>query len=331
VSWGAVVAHHVDAHGGWTALAHALAGHLAGVREAPADAATVEKGLRRLARRRTADGGQYGRWLLRFFGLPPAWMQFAAHLGQYHHRFADLPAGLRHAQLAMWDRPPIVGSPAEAWIHLGMASVLHRMGDVAACEARLARARARADRAGPMAVMELALLAARIATDLGDRATAEARFAEVERVLAGEAAALAPADRHPYAARVAGQRAYHLLHPAGGSGGAADAAGALALFAAIPADTGLPFVDFRRTEGEAMCRLALGESDRALALARLAAGYAADGGYVRLRILALDLAAKITGGAEGDALRTRARRLAAQLEDEDLLQRIGRAADPLLP
>ena len=98
-SWAQLVLEHVEQHGGWTALADALTAHLASVADAPSDSRTVEKGLRRLAARSSGDGGQYGRWLLRFFGLPPRLLRWAAWLGQYHSRFADLPTGLRLEQL----------------------------------------------------------------------------------------------------------------------------------------------------------------------------------------------------------------------------------------
>jgi hypothetical protein len=65
----------------------------------------------------------------------------------------------------------------------------------------------------------------------------------------------------------------------------------------------------------------MGDRDRAIEHARAACSEAGDGGLGRLRIAALNLLAHILG-SEGDRIRERARRLAALLEDEDLLSRI---------
>ncbi|MCA9694367.1 MAG: hypothetical protein KC636_32575 [Myxococcales bacterium] len=270
--------------------------------------------MRRLAARSSGDGGQYGRWLLRFFGLPPRLLRWAAWLGQYHSRFADLPTGLRLEQLRRWDREPIRSSPAAAWIDVGMASVLHRRGELEACLERLARARRSVARAGADARMEVLLLGARIDTDRGALDEAARALAEVEGLLA--APTLADVDRLAYQARLVGQRAYHHLHSA-----PPEPARALAMFDALPSTTGEPFVDFRREEGRARCLHRLGRAEEALAAARLAARHAGDGGLVRCRVMALELAARLAAPDEAEALRVRASRLAARLEDEDLLRR----------
>ncbi|MEZ4454869.1 MAG: hypothetical protein R3B09_35795, partial [Nannocystaceae bacterium] len=93
--WGALVRDHVEAHGGWTALADELARRIAQVPDAPTDRQTIEKGLRRLAERGSKAGGQYGRWVLRHLGVPIGLRRWVRGLGQYHRRFADLPTRLR--------------------------------------------------------------------------------------------------------------------------------------------------------------------------------------------------------------------------------------------
>ena len=58
--------------------------------------------------------------------------------------------------------------------------------------------------------------------------------------------------------------------------------------------------------------------DRAVTLARQALEHAGDGGYVRFRVMALNMLARMLGGDEAQALRARAGRLAAAIEDEHL-------------
>src|SRR5205085_8925180 len=117
------------------------------------------------------------------------------------------------------------------------------------------------------------------------------------------------------------QRAYQMLHPR--DGGTADLAAAAALYAAI-GDEGaeaVPFVAFRRAFGMAYCRWKSGAPDEGAALARAAAEHAADGGHLRLRVMALNLLAHILDGPAAEEVRTRAVHLARRLEDEDLLGR----------
>ena len=70
--WGSLVAAHVEQFGGYAALADELVHRLADLPDAPRDRGTVVKGLRRLAARESKPGGQYGRWVLRYLGVPIA-------------------------------------------------------------------------------------------------------------------------------------------------------------------------------------------------------------------------------------------------------------------
>lgn len=309
IAWGALVARHVEAHGGWVALVTELERRmrLAGL-EPPAHDAAL-KGLRRLARRAQGEGGQYGRWVLRCFGVPADVEDQLAFIAQYHSRFGDLPTSLRRDQLLLWDRPPISESRLVAWVHVGLASVHHRRRELGRMRERLAAARAKD--AGPLAAMESALLAARVASDDGDPGGAEARFAEV-------AGRLEDAAEHlPYLARLQGQRAFQLTRASDDPGRFREAR---ALFEAIPTGSEQPFVDYRRTAGLAYCAWKEGDAEGAEGLAREALEHAGDGGFVRFRGMALNLLARIVGGDEARALRRRAGRLARSIEDAHLAE-----------
>jgi hypothetical protein len=198
-----------------------------------------------------------------------------------------------------------------------MASVLHRLGDLEGCRARLHLAQGAAGRAGVSAAIEIDLLAARLATD-DDRPRAEALFASIDAALADPA--LERGDRLCYRARLLCQRAYHLTKPVEGT--SADLEGAVALFEDIEEDPSLPFVSFRRCAGLAYCRWKLGDAAEGARLARLAAEHAGDAGLVRFRIMALNLLTRMVPAGEAVAVNARAERLARQLEDEDLLRRV---------
>jgi hypothetical protein len=318
LTWEAYVDHFVVQVGGWTALADELIRRAPPDAEVPSDLLSVEKGLRRLARREHRPGGQYGRWMLRFFGVPPSVEDWARWLAQYHSRFADLPTSLRLEQLRLWDRPPISESKVAAWIHVGLASVLHRMADLENCRERLRQATAGAERAGAAARIEILLLSARIATDEGRRTDADEMFDAAEALLSD--GAINPSDRLCYRARLIGQRAYHLTKP--GPGEKEDLERALELFERIDEDASLPFVCFRRTAGLAYCTWKLGDAEEGARLARLAAEHAGDGGFVRFRIMALNLLSRMVAADEAEPIHARAERLARQLEDEDLVRRV---------
>ncbi len=322
LTWSAYVGRLVDGAGGWSALADELLRRGDGIDGVPTDLQTAEKGLRRLSRRGNKPGGQYGRWLLRLFGVPEEIEAWARWLAQYHSRFADLPAPLRLEQLRMWDRPPFSESRLVAWVHVGLASVCLRLRDDALARQRLALAETTAPRAGPPAEVEVALVGAYVATNDGERDRAEQLLDRAEGILGAAADAILPADRSCLRARLLGQRAYHLTNPVDG---APDLEGARQLFQAIDPDPALPFVCFRRSNGLAYCAWKLGDRGAGIALAREAARHAGDGGLVRFRIMALSMLARMVDEPEAGEVRARASRLAGLLDDEDLLARVGRA------
>lgn len=320
LTWAVYVEQLVQAHGGITALADELIRRAQQSAEVPEDPQSVEKGLRRLARREHRPGGQYGRWLLRHFGVPSRVEDFARWLSQYHSRFADLPTSVRLAQLRLWDRPPVSESRAAPWVHVGLASVLHRLADLPGCRERLAIAVKGAERTGSAALVEAKLLAARLATDEGERADAVRFLKQAETALV--TTSHSRADQLCYRARIIQQRGYHLTKPLPGQ--EPDVRGALALFQSIEEDASLPFVAFRKCAGLAYCAWQLGDVEAGARLARLAATHAGDGGFVRFRIMALNLLTRMVPPVEAQELNLRAERLARQLEDEDLLQRVTR-------
>jgi hypothetical protein len=311
--------HHWRAeHGGWAALAEELV-RRAGDVGLPKDLGSIQRGLRRLSERGQLEGGQYGRWMLRYFGVPPRTEEWLRWLGQYHSRFTDLPVPLCEQQLALWDRPPVADSAAGVWIDLGVVSVSMRKGDRTTVRARLARAAAKVPRAGVAALLEHRMVAARVASDEGD-ADAVQRWLDsaLEHLDAPE---LTRGDALAYRARWLDAVAYTLLHPREGAPRIEEG---LARYEAIPAGTGIPFVELRRALGRAYCMHRLGRRDRATELALEAADHAADGGFVRLRAMALDLAGRTALEPQSSMLRERARRLAIALEDEDLRARVER-------
>jgi hypothetical protein len=316
--WEAYVAALVEAHGGWAALGDELLRRGARLSDFPSDPQVVEKGLRRLARRGTKSGGQYGRWLVRFFGIPSSLSQWAQWMGQLHSRFSDLPSSLRLEQLSLWDRPPVSESRIAAWVHVGMASVLLRMRHDEDAQRRLVLAERGAQQAGPACCMEVALLRAKLHTDQGRRAEAEALFNIVDGLL--EAADVTESDRRAYHARLVGQRAYHLTREAPGY--PEDISGALRLFESIADEPFLPFVAFRKCNGLAYCHWKLGDALLGQRWARLAEQHAGDGGFVRFRIMALNLLARMLQDDEAVTIQARAERLAKLVEDEDLLRRV---------
>lgn len=303
-----------DELGGWADLARALEAHLGD--EAPEGPDTVIKGLQRLARRRHKPGDHYGVLLLRFFGLPPSIERWGRLMGQYHSRFADLPVGLRREQLLRWDRPPVSESPAAVWVHLGLASLAHRSGDLNEAKRRLALAE---DVPKPdlAARLEYALLAARIASDEGRLEDEERAVANASQLVAREG--LTRVDRLCYQARIADQHAYRVRAPWRTNPSVIEEA--LAIYEGLPKDDVPPFVGFRREIGIAWCVWRLGTPDLAMAHAQRAYDHAGDGGFVRLRIMALNLMAWITDEHPDGPLRSRAATLARDLEDVDLERR----------
>jgi len=318
LTWAEYIERWVDDCGGWLPLADQLI-HRAGERvEVPSDPQTVERGLRRLAKREHKPGGQYGRWMMRLFGVTSPIEQWVRWLGTYHARFADLPSGLRLEQLSLWNRPPVSESPLACWIHIGIASAHHSRLDLTACEHWMARAERQAGAAGAAAQIEIALLRGELATSRGDHAAAEQQEIAIEALLG--TAALPATDELPYRARLAAARAARFTRPPDGV--APDLHSARACYAAIP-ESAIPFVAFRKSVGLAYCAWKLGELAEATRLAQRAVDEAGDGGLMRMRVMALNMLSRILEGPSAAAVNERARRMAVALEDEDLLRRVG--------
>lgn len=319
-------------HGGWTALTQLLmrrAGTSVGL---PDDPATIERGLRRLRSRGNAPGGQYGIWLMRYFGVPRPLADTARWMGQYHSRFSDLPLTLREEQLWLWDRPPIAESAAARWIHLGLASVAMRRRDLDGARHWLARVTAQGGTGSleatagvearlPAAIVsvEATLLEARLAMDAGQPSLAEEVLGRAQAEVAGLPAG---DDRDCYHARWADQRAYQLIHarPAPQLGEVARLREAARLYRSINGRSPVAFVRFRRDHGLAYCHWKLGDHERATRHARAAVDHAGDAGLLRFRALAMNLLAHIEP-AEARTLRDRAGRIIAELEHADLRPR----------
>lgn len=322
--WGRYVELLLTEHGGWSGLADAVMRMGASVESSvPTDRQTIERGLRRLASRGNLPGGQYGRWMLRLFGVPNAVSDWARWLGQYHRRFHDLPTSLRHDQLRQWDRPPVSESSSAVWIHVALAGVFHRCGDLDAMARRLQLARACAKRAGPAAEIEVSLFSARHESDAGQSDQADRWLDDADRVLA-QGDAIEADDRDCYLARILDQRAYRRAR-----GADANVVAAQELYERIPPGSALPFVRFRRDVGLAYCAWKLGDAPRAAVLARAASEHAGDGGFVRFRVMALNLLARIVAEPERAVLEARAVAMARALEDEDLLVRLRRPSSAL--
>lgn len=328
LNWESVVLAWVQELGGWTKLSDELMRRARDEDSIPTDIGAIEKGLRRLARRENRPGGQYGRWLTRYFGMPASLEHWARWMGQYHSRFADLPTSVRWQQLSAWDKPPISETRIVAWIHIGLASVLLRMGDLTSALARLEMAEAVASGAGDACLLEVMLVRAKLQTDMGDKRGAASTL-DGAGALLGDAW-LGEEDRLCYHARWIAQRAYQLTSPHPQPAEAI--AEARRLFESIPDEPFVPFVAFRKCNGLAYCAWRLGWDTKALSLARLAEQHAGDGGLVRFRVMALKLQARIEGAspasstaqAHAEKLLRRAERLAELLEDADLSQRLRR-------
>jgi hypothetical protein len=315
-TWADIVDGLKRQFGGMTGLAKALQDRAPD--ELPEDPGSVEKGLRRLAKSGNTPSDTYGRLLLRYFGVPASIAQWGRLMGQYHSRFADLPVHLRREQLLRWDRPPVSETPSAMWVHVGLASLAHRSRDAGELRRRLLLA-SEVPRPEDGARIEYLLLASRFASD-EDRGDEELRYlADAERIIGqGDLTAY---DRACYWWRIVDQRAYRVSRGWRNTPALLDEA--LALYESLPSEDAPPFAAFRRENGRAWCLWRRGDGVEALRVAERAFDHAGDGGFVRLRVLALDLMANmVSEPVAADAYRRRARRLARSLDDADLLHRI---------
>ena len=313
------MAHLVAEHGSLAAVAL----RLAELATTPDDSASVERALRRLRARAQQDGGDYGRRLLRAFGLPRTVTGRIKWMGVYHSRFGDLPRSLCVDQLRVWDRPPVSESPARVWVELGFTGAALRARDFATAQVHLRHARAvRSNETA--AKIEVGLVESFLASRLGEAEEAGNALAIVEPLLDDHE--LGPDERACLQARWIDQRAYRLNHPVDHC--APDWRGALALYASLPPGEVHPFVGYRRDAGLAYGHFKLGDHVTALAYAQSALEHAGDGGYVRLRAMGLGLLARILGDEAGAVARARALGIARRLEDEELLGRIEHRPTP---
>jgi hypothetical protein len=302
LSWGDYVEGWVADCGGWSPLADRLVDR-AGV---ACDIATVERGLRRLATRGHKPGGRYGRWMLRYLGAPSHEAQ-VRWLGADHSRFADLPAGTCLEHLALWNRPPVAESRLAPWIEVGLASASYRRLDGEATARWLARAERRAPAAGPAAVAEVNLVRAQLEVDAGEPSLRRCDAIEAKLAFVSDAS---------YHARL-----QHLRAMCYTRGRSVDVRRARACYEAIP-EAGDSFVAARKRIGLAYCAWKLGDDDEAVALANRALDDAGDGGFVRVRVAALNLMTRLAPTRDAAALNARARRMAIALDDDELLRRV---------
>jgi tetratricopeptide (TPR) repeat protein len=293
----------------------------------PEDVASIERALRRLRERGQRDGGAWGQRLVRAFPVPRAVEERLRWMGLYHSPFSDLPLELCIDQLRLWDRPPLSESRARVWLQLGHASTALRQR--AFDEAGAALARAAAVVSPPDAArIELLLARAYLESRTGTAAGVQRQLDLAEEELkAAPADALGAEDRACFVARLVDQRAFQ--HNRVG-----EHAAALALYRSLPANDTHPFASYRRDAGLAYGCLRTGQRDEALRYARRACDHAGDGGYTRLRVMALILSARVEAASTqsgihprtGTAAATlqRAEAIAARLGDTELLSRVAR-------
>ncbi len=312
--WGTLVEGLVEDRGSLAALA-------AGVAEARGyqeEVESIERGLRRLRKRGTKDGGVWGQRLLQRFGLPGAVSDRIRWMGQYHTRFTDLPASLCEELLHPWDRPPVSESAARIWLLLGRASLALRRRESAL--ELLEQALLVAPRSEPAARAELALVRAYALTKRAP-ATADAALDEAEAILdAGQG--IEAGDHACLFARLMDHRAYPLNRPRSGP---ASHRAAIALYHRIPA-RGPLFARCRRHNGLGWSHLKLGNREAAVEHARASLQDAGDAGSLRMRAMALNLLAQATRGRESERAKARAVDIAGRLEDEALALRFGRSS-----
>jgi len=316
-SWDDYVAWLVDSHGTLSAVAERLSA-LRGFKD---DLASIERGLRRLRARGQKDGGMWGERALASFGLPSAIDERARWMGSYHSRFTDLPLPLCQDLVRLWDKPPVNEAPSSrVWLALAFATCALRAEDRASASTHLSRIRPVLAKAPPEARVEFVLTEAFIASRESP-AVVKAMLAEAEPLLQ------MPMKTQEHAclfARWIDQRAYEHNRARMGPDKRPDPAGAEALYRLIPTEGAPAFALCRRANGLAFARWKQGFPEEAADLAREACKHAGDGGHLRMRAMALNMLARIVGGAEGESARARALVIAGDLEDEALRLRFER-------
>ncbi|MEZ4316824.1 MAG: hypothetical protein R3F61_04960 [Myxococcota bacterium] len=296
----------------------AVAEHLSAERRHAESIASIERGLRRLRRTDHGDGGVWGRRTLAAFGLPRAVVDRVRWMGLYHSRFTDLPVPVASDLLRLWDRPPVRGSVAGAYVDLGLASTALRGGDPERAEQHLARI----GRHAPLeAVVERALVQAFLWSRTDD-ARSLAALEEAEPLLGSPA--LSEHSRACMTARWIDQQAWRLNR---GRAGAPDHYGALALYARLPSD-GPAFARCRRHNGLGWTLHRMGRTAEAREHARSAVETAGDAGLLRLRAMALRLLAVVSDGPEAERARERSAHIAVELDDRILRDRFERPEIP---
>jgi hypothetical protein len=310
-TWGDYLSALVAEAGTLTAVAWKLAERGVG----SDDVASIERALRRMRGRGQRDGGTWGQRLLRTFGVPRGVEDRLRFMGLYHSPFNDLPLPVCLDQLRIFDRPPLSESRARVWLHLGYASVALRRRDFEEAGRCLGRSAEIAALQGDARV-EQALARAYLLSRVGSEAEVEEQLAEATRALGS--APLGPGERACFEARLLDQRAFQLNRRG-------EHAAALALYRSLPEADVHPFASYRRDAGLAFGYLRAGQFDMALLCARRACDHAGDGGYTRLRVMALLLVARIEGPPAAGATLARAQVIAERLEDEELLSRVERA------
>lgn len=302
--WSTCVDALVAEHGTLTALAEALAD------PGGPGAASIERALRRLRGRGTADGGVWGRRLLRRFGLPGEVLRRLAWMGAYHSRFTDLPVGVCEDLVRAWDHAPVTGAAeARCWLALARASIAQRRFDPVEMARWAARARRDEAHAPPAARVERLLAE--------DFVASKRQEPDEARLDAAEALVPTVADPEARAAltlRLADHRAFR-------ANARGDPAAAEALYRSLP-DAGPPFARSRRANGLAYAAWKQGRREEAVGWAHAAARWAGDGGHVRLRAMALLMALRV--GDPDPGLRERVRGMAELLDDETLRVRLRR-------
>jgi hypothetical protein len=302
--------------GGWLPLADQLIHRAGDAVDIGQDPGTVERGLRRLACRGHKPGGQYGRWMLRFFGFTSPIEQWVKWMGIYHTRFSDLPSGLRLETLELWNRPPIAESPLACFLQVGIASAHYSRLDLTTCRHWLERAERHTTAAGVEAELEVGLVRAQLETEQGDHAAAAARLDALDNRFA--TAGLPVNFAASYRARIQHLRAVQLTRPLAGE---PDFARANQLYETVP-ESPVPFVVFRKCVGLAYCAWKLGHPEQAVRLAERAVEAAGDGGLMRMRVMALNMLSRVVPADRAKALTDRARHMANALQDEELLRRV---------